>query len=108
MESVIKDTASQWYITVVGHSWATFTFSPKGDFFIHSDWGYWAFNWRSFGSDFKAFLSRIGTEYLIDKIETNQFQFYGINKKIHTRQREAITALFQRFQEELKREIETR
>lgn len=103
---IVKDKCEQYYVHVVGHSWGTFTLSEKGDFFIHSDWGYWAFNWRSFGPSFKVFLSEINTSYLIDKIEANQMQFYGIKKKIQARTKEAIIALFEAFQEHLKTELQ--
>jgi len=100
-----KAPCTQYYLDVPGQSWGTFTISEHGDFFIHSDWGYWAFNWRSFGENFKKFLVTLNAEYLLDKIETNQFQFYGIKQKIHARKREAITVLFNEFQKVLKDEI---
>lgn len=104
MANVIKDPCEQYYVEVDGHSWGTFTISPKGDFFLHSDWGYWAFNWRAFGDDFKGFLTRINEYYLLDKLEANQFTHKGIRSKISSRQKVAITELFKAFQQALKEE----
>jgi hypothetical protein len=103
--SVIKDPCEQYYVTVPGHSWTTFTISAKGDFFIHGDWGYWCNNWRSFGSDFKSFLMSINADYLINCLERNAIQFQGLKKKLNKRQIEAITELFKAFQSALKEEI---
>jgi hypothetical protein len=101
----IKDPAEQYYVYVDGQSWGTFTISAKGDFFIHSDWGYWAFNWRSFGENFKQFIAGLTVDYLLTKLESNQRQFHGVNRKISGRQKDAITALFTQFQSELKKEL---
>ncbi len=98
-----KDTCEQYYQELEGQSWCTFTISPKGDFFIHSDWGYWAFNWRSFGSNFKLFLTDINEQYLFDKLESNELMFS--KRKMNSRQTRAITEHFRAFQDSLKEEI---
>lgn len=97
---IIVDPAYQYYVSVEGHSWATFTFSDKGDFTINSDWGYWCCNWRSFGADFKKFLKEINTHYLISNLLRQQIQFGG-KKSIYPRAEEAITVLFKEFQQQL-------
>jgi hypothetical protein len=106
MEKITKDPAYQYYIAVDGQDWATFTISMKGDFFINSGWGYWACNWRSFGTDFKGFLIRMDVQYLILNILRQQIEFGG-KKTIHKRVEEAITILFAKFQQELKSELQT-
>lgn len=99
---VIKDTCEQYYVVVPGHSWTTFTISPKGDFFIYGDWGYWAYNWRAFGADFKLFLVGINEHYLLSNLESNEAMFN--KKKMSSRAKVAITELFKAFQEELKKD----
>lgn len=93
----------QYYVVVDGHSWGTFIITEKGDLFINSDWGYWACNWRAFGIDFKEFLSKINSDYLMNNLIRQQVQFGG-SKTITKRKQEAIVALFERFQQELKKE----
>lgn len=106
MEEVTKIPATQYYVVVDGHSWASFIITDKGDLFINSDWGYWAYAWRAFGTDFRAFLADLGSDYLIAKLETNQFQMLRVGRKtIPKRSQEAIAALFAKFQEELKKEL---
>lgn len=100
---LIKDHCEQYYQELPGQSWCTFTISPKGDFFIHSDWGYWAFNWRGFGKDFKTFLIGINEHYLIDKLESNELMFAKI--KMNARKKVAITEHFLQFQKSLKEEL---
>jgi hypothetical protein len=100
---ITKDACEQYYIVLEEHSWNTFTISPKGDLFINGDWGYWAFNWRAFGDNFKMFIIGMNAEYLIDKIESNELMFD--KNKMGVRRKAAITAHFKAFQDELKREI---
>jgi hypothetical protein len=99
-----KDICEQYYQSLEGQSWCTFTISPIGDFFIHSDWGYWAFNWRSFGTDFKGFLIGINKHYLFDKLESNELQHN--KKKMSSRAKVAIDEHFTQFQKSLKEETQ--
>lgn len=96
----------QYYVVVDGHSWGTFIITEKGDLFINSDWGYWACNWRAFGDNFKKFLVEIHGDYLIMNLERQQMQFGG-KRSIPGRKKEALFALFKRFQDELKKETWT-
>lgn len=108
MDQVTKIPATQYYVVVDGQSWASFVITDKGDLFINSDWGYWAYAWRAFGIDFRAFLADLGADYLIAKLETNQFQMLRAGRKtMPQRSQEAITALFAKFQAELKKELLT-
>lgn len=101
MESIIKDQAEQYYISLPGQSWATFVISEKGDLFINSDWGYWACCWRSFGTDFKKFLIDMNSDYLIMNL-TRQQVTHGGKMKIGKRQQEALCIHFEKFQQLLK------
>ena len=104
MEEVIKTPATQYYVVVDGHSWASFIITDKGDLFINSDWGYWACNWRAFGPSFREFLSDMYPDYLMNNIIRQQLTFGG-KKTIQKRTQEAIFALFRKFQDELKKEL---
>lgn len=102
----IIDHAKQYYQSMPNHSFMTFTISEKGDIFISGDWGYWAYAFRS-SENFKVFLCRINSDYLINKLESNSFQFQYTKKKgLPSRVREALEAHFMQFQKTLKQEIE--
>lgn len=104
MEKIVKDPAEQYYISIPGQSWATFTINKKGDLFINSDWGYFCYAWRAFGDDFKRFSIGTSADYLFGCLERNMIQFYGLKQKMRPRQKEAIAELFKQLQNELKDE----
>ena len=66
-----KDTAETFYINDPESTYGTFCFNTSGDLFLNSDYGYYCYSWRAFGTDFKKFLSGLNPEYVFDKFDTN-------------------------------------
>jgi hypothetical protein len=100
---IIKDPAEQYYISIPGQSFCTFTISAKGDLFISSDWGYWRCAWRSFGHNFKQFLIDTNFDYILGCLVREQLQAGG-KKSVNKRTEEALKAHFTEFQRILKME----
>jgi hypothetical protein len=98
-----KHECEQYHISTQDHSWNTFTISPIGDLFIHGDWGYYCYNWRSAGDNFKEFLVSINSEYFLAKIESNISLHQ--KKKITPTQKQKLILFFEEFQKILKQEL---
>lgn len=96
--------AESFYLRHPQFSWALICITEKGDLFINSDWGTFGTAWRSFGTDFKAFLISINTDYLIGNFETNINSTLRPSRpyRIRKQQAEAISELFKMFQQNLK------
>jgi len=71
MINVTKSTADTYYLCGPEFEWAKVIVCPEGDLLIQGDYGYFAYSWRSFGPDFKAFLSDITPEYVFQKFDNN-------------------------------------
>ena len=67
--TTIKETVETIHITDPVVSFARFCFNSSGDLFVSSDYGFYAYSWRSFGPDFKSFLAQSNVEYLLEKLE---------------------------------------
>lgn len=50
-----------------------FTYNLQGDLFLSCDYGFYGFNWRSFGQEktFEQFLAQCNVEYIFTKFDQN-------------------------------------
>lgn len=69
--TVKSEKAQTWYISHPKYSYGIFCFNDSGDLFLNSDWGMYGFAWRSFGEDFKEFLSGTNAGYIVGKFDSN-------------------------------------
>lgn len=76
-------------------SYGIFCYNETGDLFINSDWGFYAYSWRSFGNDsFENFLKKCNNEYIIGKLQiTLGYQSIKFNQK----QKQMISLLIDEF-----------
>ena len=72
-------------------SYGVFCFNSMGDLFINSDWGFFGYSWRSFGTDFKKFLQTCNSEYLVGKFGINYREVSG--KKLPPHREKNLTIL---------------
>lgn len=101
--TIKKDSATTYYIRHPEASYGIFCFNDKGDLFLNSDWGMYGFAWRSYGDDFKVFLSKTNPDYIYDKFESNCMYLFKKGLPKHTRK--PVTKLLQAFIDKLKSEI---
>ena len=103
MTTIIKDKAETIYINHATASYGIFCYNSYGDLFLNSDWGFYGYAWRNFGTDFKEFLSGCNADYIIGKFAINWNQnskprFGGDREK-------NIKILVEEFLKELKMEL---
>lgn len=101
--TLTKDACEQYYMQSKDYSFTTFTISKKGDLFVYGDWGYYSYNWRSFGDDFKRFLVEMEFEYFLAKIQSNASLYK--KDKINPKQKESIKFFFEEFKKVLNAEL---
>lgn len=86
------------------HSWGIFCFNELGDLFLNSDWGFYAFSWRSFGDNFQNFLKGADEDYIVQKFENN---FQNLTRKpIPPHTKSKILLLTKEFIDHLKKTSE--
>jgi hypothetical protein len=70
---VIPQAAEVVYISDPVHSYGIFCFNEQGDLFLNSDWGFYAFAWRSMGEGktTKQFIAGCNPEYIAMKFGMN-------------------------------------
>lgn len=56
-----------------GWDYAVFTIDNTGIFQCHSSFGDYAYHWGAFGNNFKEFLCRIDSGYLLCKVSDNKY-----------------------------------
>jgi len=56
--------------------------TDDGMFGAVTDWGNFSYAWRSFGDNFKAFLTQLDIGYFADKMASSVSYSFGKNKKI--------------------------
>lgn len=71
MAQITSVSAKTVQINTQEHSWGIFCFNELGDLFLNSDWGVYAFSWRSFGGNFQSFLAGTNEDYIVQKFENN-------------------------------------
>lgn len=104
MEVTVKEnSATTVYINHPTASYGIFCYNDIGDLFLNSDYGMFGYAWRSFGENFKEFLSQINTDYLMGKFEINYRNTSG--KKIPKYWRDNVETLCQSFIDTLKQQI---
>jgi hypothetical protein len=70
--TIIKDQAETVYVNHPESSYGIFCYNSKGDLFLNSDWGFFGYAWRHYGTpDFKTFLSGASPEYITGKFAIN-------------------------------------
>ena len=100
-EITIKiDSATTVYIHTKDFSYGIFCFNEKGDLFLNSDWGMYGFAWRSYGDDFKKFLSQTNADYIFDKFDTNTRCLFSKGLPKHVRK--PVVGLLNEFINHLK------
>jgi len=97
---IIADPAETVYISTKDHSYGIFCYNSKGDLFLSSDWGMYGFAWRSFGDNFKRFLSGCNADYIFDKFDLNTK--YLFTKGLPKHVRPHVIALLNEFINHLK------
>jgi len=98
-----QHSAETIYINHPEASYAIFCFNSIGDLFVNSDYGFYGYAWRSYGDDFKTFLSGTNADYIIQKFENNYRNTAG--KKIPKYWSEHLKILVETFINQLKKEI---
>jgi len=93
-------TAETVYINHPEASYGIFCFNSIGDLFINSDWGFFGYAWRAYGSDFKEFLSTCNADYIVGKFGINYRDTTG--KAIPKTKEQKITILVTAFINHLK------
>lgn len=101
---VKRQVAQSYYISTDKYSWAYFYITATGELFIHSDWGYFCYSWKSFGEDFKRFIVSCNADYILNALERNYRELKGARAKLAANQAEALKVLIDCFREELKKE----
>lgn len=82
-------------------SYGIFCFNEAGDLFLSSDWGFYGYSWRSFGSEpFRDWLSDIGEDYVINKFENTVYNM-GIKKGIPSPVKKHLSNLISEFKKAL-------
>lgn len=76
-------------------SYGIFCFNSIGDLFLSSDWGFYAYNWRSFNGTFKEFLGSTNSDYIIGKFQIVYSEMTG--KKIPKHKVENLKILIDEF-----------
>lgn len=97
---VNEQTAETIYISHPQASYGIFCFNSIGDLFINSDWGFFGYAWRSYGNDFKKFLTQTNAEYIVGKFEINHKEV--ANKKMDSYRKEKLLILVNAFIHTLK------
>jgi hypothetical protein len=93
---IIKDNASTIHISHPTSSYGIFCFNSLGDLFLNSDYGTYAFAWRSYGpGEFKEFLKSLDAEYVFGKFQTNNY--VTNQKKISKFTEKHLTVLINEF-----------
>lgn len=99
---ITTDSAKTVQVDHPEASYAIFCFNSIGDLFINSDWGFYAYSWRSFGQrTFEEFLSECNSDYLLKKLEITQS---GNGGKIYQNQKKNLVILIDEFINVLKEE----
>ena len=93
-------TAGTVTINTQEHSYGIFCFNSQGDLFVNSDWGFFAFSWRSFGASFRDFLAGTNADYIVGKLGINWRNDTG--KMIPKHKAEHLTGLVAVFIARLK------
>lgn len=112
METAINVDVSAATVIQIYHpesSYAIFCFSAKGDLFVNSDWGFFGYTWRSYGSQnsFTHFLAKTNAaEYIVGKLEINYFELTN-RRKIPPFRRKNLLVLTELFIERIKAGVET-
>jgi hypothetical protein len=100
MSEVKISDAKVYFIRMDDGNYGIFCFNDHGDLFLSSDYGMYGFAWRSFGGNFKEFLSGLGSDYLFSKFEMNHMY---LNKKgLPKHVRVPVMALYEEFKRVLK------
>lgn len=70
---LINEPAETVYINTPNDSYGIFCFNTRGDLFLNSDWGFYAFAWRSMGEgkSTKQFIASCNPEYIAMKFSMN-------------------------------------
>ncbi|MDV3662451.1 hypothetical protein CMU51_00045 [Elizabethkingia anophelis] len=103
--NITIDTAKTIQIDHPEASYGIFCFNTVGDLFITSDWGFYAYSWRSFGKQsFESFLSKCNSEYLMGKLQITQI---NNGREIYPIQKENLTILINAFIDYLNGKQET-
>lgn len=107
LKLVEKQLADAYHIDSMKHSWAVIMVSEKGDLMINSDYGNFAYAWRSYGGkEFKHFLTTINIDYLIGKLETSaNYLKSGKPYRMPKYIQDAMAEYFNLLKEQLKSEI---
>jgi len=58
-----------YFPSLKGEGWGKFVIDDTGYFSVVSDYGNYAFQWSAFGDNFKEFLTRLDSSYLMGKLE---------------------------------------
>jgi len=71
--TLINEPAETVYINTPKDSYGIFCFNSKGDLFLNSDWGFYAYAWRSMGEGktTKQFISSCNADYIAMKFGMN-------------------------------------
>jgi hypothetical protein len=102
---IIKDGAETIYISTKETSYGIFCFNSMGDLFLNSDYGFYGFAWRSYGDNFKRFLSGCSDCYIVEKFDYNYRMTTG-RKGIPAYKKEKVEKLIALFINELKKQYE--
>lgn len=97
--TITNDSAKTIQIDHPEASYGIFCFNSIGDLFINSDWGFYAYSWRSFGNSFEEFLSTCNSDYLIKKLEITNSQN---GTKLYPNQKKNLIILIDEFIKVLK------
>ena len=95
INSIEPDSAHTVCIRTKDHSYGIFCFNSKGDLFVNSDWGFYGYAWRAFGSDFQSFLASTNAYYMVGKFEINYRETN--NKKMPAHRRKNVERLCAAF-----------
>jgi hypothetical protein len=91
--------------TKEGHWLGQVVITDDGFFGAVTDWGNASYAWRSFGDNFKVFLTQLNADYFSEKISMELRLIMGHNKKIDAASKRFTDHILPALQEELKKEL---